>query len=183
MTDRAHTSGTARVAEAAQTLGLGGAEILVNVQGDEPELDPGAIDKAVETLIDSNDFAATLATPFTAEPREGPGSPADSATVKVAIGKQVSPWRALYFSRSPIPYDRHGKTFPHYLHIGLYVFRQENLQPFARWPQSSLEKTEGLEQLRILEHGETISVGIIDRAFPGIDTEADYAAAKARLES
>ncbi len=181
-TDMTHTSGTARIAEAAQTLGLGEAEIIVNVQGDEPELDPAAIDAAITTLTDGNDFAATLATPFATEPREGPGSPADSATVKVAIGKHVSPWRALYFSRAPIPYDRNGKDAVFYLHIGLYVFRQKNLQRFARWPQSPMEKAEGLEQLRILEHGETISVGITEHAFPGIDTEADYAAASARLK-
>lgn len=171
MTRPEHPSGTDRVAEVAAGLK---EKIILNIQGDEPEIEPAAIDQLVG-LLEDRDAApiATLACPFPAD-----ADPADPNTVKVAIDQRG---RALYFSRAPIPYPRDtaGRiTDPraYRLHIGIYGYHRETLLQLASLKPSPLEQVEKLEQLRFLENGFPIAVGLVDRAAVGIDTPEDYSA-------
>ncbi len=155
MTRSDHRSGTERVAEVAASSAGRDAEIIVNVQGDEPLIDPAAVDAGVEVLL--NDAAvgvATLAVPIAA-----PADAMDPNVVKVVLDFEGN---ALYFSRAPIPWVRGSGTgqqaFPHLKHIGLYVFRRSALLEFPTLPQGQLEKLEQLEQLRWLENGFKIRV-------------------------
>ncbi len=162
MTRPDHRSGTERVAEVA-ALALSGAEgpaggsaaeILVNVQGDEPLIEPAAVDAAIEVLL--NDPAALVAT--LAVPIAIPADIMDPNVVKVVLDFDGN---ALYFSRAPIPWVR-GDGVPahsrHLKHLGMYVFRRSALLEFATFPQGELEKVEQLEQLRWLENGYRIRV-------------------------
>jgi 3-deoxy-manno-octulosonate cytidylyltransferase (CMP-KDO synthetase) len=178
MTSPDCASGTDRVAEVSRKLPR--AEIIVNVQGDEPEMYPENIDSVIE-LLEQNPSAgmATLATPLrSAEQLANP------ACVKVVFD---SAGRAMYFSRSPIPFIREpddtrpfNKPVLHYQHLGIYAYRRETLREIVTLPPSSLEQAEKLEQLRMLQSGGTILVGVVDHAASGIDTPADYAAFVAR---
>lgn len=171
MTDPAAACGTDRVAEVAQGLQ---ADIIVNVQGDEPELSPDAIDTAIALLEENSDAVmSTLATPIREQSQL-----VDPACVKVVLGQRGN---AIYFSRSPVPCDRDSGDvrFPrdppvHYQHIGLYAYRRDFLLEFAAMPPSPLEQIEKLEQLRALEAGHTIVVGVVDEPTVGIDTPEDY---------
>ncbi|MEL6364956.1 MAG: 3-deoxy-manno-octulosonate cytidylyltransferase [Pseudomonadota bacterium] len=188
MTDPGHESGTERVAEAARILEDEGArfDVVLNVQGDEPELNPDDLDALAAAHRASGAFASTLACPFPADAVSGPGSPADPNCVKAVL----RPWtenvlEALYFTRSLAPYPRDAKgsvvePTAFHLHLGVYAFSPESLQRFAAAPPSLLERTERLEQLRILEMGERIAVAKVKSAAPGIDTSGDYAAFVAR---
>ena len=180
MTAADHESGSARIAEAAAAVD---AEIIVNLQGDEPEVDPAHIDRLIEIQAAARTFASTLACRFPADAKSGAGSPDDPSAVKVILGQRgdANTYRALYFTRSlcPYPRDNHGLISApekYFLHIGVYAFSRASLKAFAETPPGVLEQTERLEQLRILEMGEPIAVGIIDSAPPGIDTPEDYAA-------
>lgn len=172
-----HPSGTDRVAEAVRRH-CPEAEIVVNVQGDEPELDPAAIDRVVEAIESTPDTPmATLATPIrTVEERDDP------ACVKVVV---AGDGRALYFSRESIPHlrDRPAEASsdgrlppdsPWLLHVGLYAYRRDFLLRLTALPPSPLEKLEKLEQLRALEAGATIRVATIEHRAVGIDTPEDY---------
>ncbi|MEO1151223.1 MAG: 3-deoxy-manno-octulosonate cytidylyltransferase [Pseudomonadota bacterium] len=176
MTRTDHPTGSNRVAEAASTLD---ADLIINLQGDEPEIDPQAVDHLISVATHSDCFAATLACPFPDPAATGQGSPADPNAVKVVFGAATGDPKcgrpALYFSRAPVP---HGG--PYFLHLGLYAFRAASLQRFAGMPPGALEKAEKLEQLRILESGEAIAVGLVEKQAPGIDTQADYNAFVAR---
>ena len=166
MTSAAHASGTDRVAEVARSLADG---IVVNVQGDEPEIEPQTVDALIERLENSSDDMATAVTPF------APGAdPANPNLVKVVTNREG---RAIYFSRVPIPFRRDSTAParpPYYLHLGIYAYRREFLLQFASWPPTPLETSEKLEQLRALEHGRSIYVLIVDRAAHGIDTPQQY---------
>jgi 3-deoxy-manno-octulosonate cytidylyltransferase (CMP-KDO synthetase) len=188
MTSPDCASGTDRVAAAVQQMPA--ARIIVNVQGDEPEISPNAIDNLI-ALLEENPCAgmATLGTPL----RE-PAQLANPACVKVVFDDSG---RALYFSRSPIPYERDPvvaglsteppKPFNQpplfYQHLGIYAYRREELFRFTALAPSSLEQTEKLEQLRLLQAGGTIVVGVVAHAASGIDTPADYAAFVARRKA
>lgn len=170
MTQRDHPSGTDRIAEAAQNLD---AEIIINLQGDEPLIDPASLD-AVARLLEADREAvmATLATPLRSiEQWE------NANCVKVVLDVTG---RALYFSRSPIPYVRDGfpdvsARPPRFLqHLGLYAYRRDFLFQLAAMPPHPLEQLEKLEQLRALALGKTIQVGIVEQASIGVDTRADY---------
>lgn len=164
-----HPNGTSRVAEAARLLGLADTDIVVNVQGDEPEVDPDAIDDAVGTLRSSGADVATLATPFS-----GVEETADPNLVKVVRARDGT---ALYFSRSPIPFLREGGALTRSLrHVGLYVYSVRMLWKYVQLPPTPLEQSEMLEQLRLLEHGMRIAVAVCDCAPSGIDTPEQYAA-------
>ncbi len=173
MTSDAHPSGTDRIAEAARGLGSGPEDIIVNVQGDEPEMAPDDLDALVARLEREPDCpAATLACPFPAD-----GDPADANAVKVVTDLAG---RALFFSRSLIPYprDRQAESAATcamwLLHLGVYAYRRDFLLEFASWEPSPLETSEKLEQLRILEHGFPIAVERVNRSAVGIDTPEDY---------
>jgi 3-deoxy-manno-octulosonate cytidylyltransferase (CMP-KDO synthetase) len=171
LTSAAHHSGTDRVAEVAAGLP---DDIIVNVQGDEPEIEPHVIDLLITRMAISGDDMATAATPFAPHMR-----PDDPNLVKVVTDVDG---RAVYFSRSPIPYHRDAADpVPGYmLHLGIYAYRRSFLLQFARLSQTPLEKAEKLEQLRAVEHGKRIYVLNVDRATSGIDTPEQYAAFVAR---
>jgi 3-deoxy-manno-octulosonate cytidylyltransferase (CMP-KDO synthetase) len=173
MTSRSHQSGTDRIAEVARGLS---ADIVVNVQGDEPEIEPETIDSLILRLEQfPGDDMATACTPFPSG-----ADPNDPNLVKVVVDIDG---RALYFSRSPIPYHRDAfsgdadfsDNTAYHLHLGIYAYRRPFLLKFSGWPQTPLEKTEKLEQLRALEHGRSIYVLKMDRATHGIDTAEQYA--------
>jgi len=168
MTRDDHPSGTDRVAEVA--AGLPDAEIIVNVQGDEPEVSGAALDLLVTLLERDGDAPmATLATPIHDE-----AVYRDPSCVKVV---RSASGRALYFSRSPIPLHRDGLPAGGplgLLHLGLYAYRREFLLKLATLPPSPLERTEKLEQLRVLEAGYPIAVGLVDEPAIGVDTPEDY---------
>ncbi len=185
MTRSEHETGGARVAEAAAGLE---ADIIVNLQGDEPEIDPQAIDRLIEIKSGYPCFAATLACPFAVEARAGAGSPDDPSAVKALLGEQLAPevYRARFFTRTICPWPRDargGIVSPetYFLHLGVYAYAKTDLQRFAAAPIGALERAERLEQLRILEMGGDIAVGVISEAPPGIDTPEDYARFAARM--
>lgn len=181
-----HPSGTDRVAEVVARRP--DIELVVNLQGDEPELQPGAIDQLVELMGDGRTEMATLAVPFAsaAEVR----SPNNVKCVRATDG------RALYFTREPAPHLRDSSIeawfadaaesdlpvqhCPWLLHLGIYAYQREFLLALAQMPSSTLEQYEKLEQLRALEAGATIRVGITPHRSVGIDTPEDYAGFVAR---
>jgi 3-deoxy-manno-octulosonate cytidylyltransferase (CMP-KDO synthetase) len=167
MTLPTHQSGTDRIAEVARTLN---DEIVVNVQGDEPEIEPATIDALIERLQTRSDDMATAATPFPVDQ-----DPANPNLVKVVIDPQG---RAIYFSRSPIPYYREpvNAARTYYLHLGIYAYRRKFLLEFASWPPTPLEQAEKLEQLRALEHGASIHVLKVHSNVHGVDTAEQYQA-------
>lgn len=172
MTAVDHVSGTDRVAEVASRHSE--FEIVVNLQGDEPEIPGAAIDLAISILEQNDDaMVATLATPIRSKELLE-----DPACVKVVLDDRG---RAMYFSRSPIP---HARTWSDDLldeenvnflqHVGLYAYRREFLLKFPDLPSCPSEKLESLEQLRVLSAGYAIYVGLIDEPIVGIDTREDY---------
>ncbi|MFD5208676.1 3-deoxy-manno-octulosonate cytidylyltransferase [Streptomyces anulatus] len=166
MTSPLHTCGTERVAEAASGVRSG---IVVNIQGDEPLLDPAWIDQLVLALRHDTDAPmGTIACPLHDQEQA-----ADPNVVKVVCDASS---HALYFSRHPIPHDRHHTGITRYRHIGLYAYRTAFLTEFTRLPPSPLEQAEGLEQLRALHHGHNIHVTTVtagdDEGF-GVDTLDD----------
>ena len=175
LTGKQHTSGTARLAEAALLLGMADEDIAVNVQGDEPLIDPALINRTAELLGSSSAQMATAAHPI-----------ADAAEflnpncVKVVLDQRRN---ALYFSRAPIawPRDAFAETqavlpegFAPLRHIGLYAYRVGFLHQYVGLPPSPLESIESLEQLRVLWHGGKIAVTVCDNApAAGVDTAED----------
>lgn len=162
LTDPDLPSGTDRMWAAAQSYP--DAEFLVNVQGDEAEIEPAAIDAVCQALLEGAD-AVTLSAPLAAD------ACADPAAVKVVTALNGN---ALYFSRAAIPHPRNPSGSPARLHVGVYGYRRKTLQSFASWAPTPLEQTESLEQLRLLEHGVALRVLEWSRAFAGIDTRSDY---------
>ncbi|WP_422931192.1 3-deoxy-manno-octulosonate cytidylyltransferase [Singulisphaera sp. PoT] len=180
MTRADHPSGTDRVAEVAAAYP--DARIIVNLQGDEPEIQGEALDLVVSMLEDDPSASmSTLATPIRTE-----SVYRDPACVKVV---RATAGHALYFSRSPIPCHRDGlpavgsDEIVAYLHLGLYAYRRDFLLQYASMPQSPLEQREKLEQLRVLEAGHRIAVGIVDEPSIGIDTPEDYRAFVERMKA
>lgn len=182
MTREDHPNGTSRIAEVAAGLDC---EIIVNVQGDEPSIEPELIDAAVDALRTTPEAPmATIASPF--GPHEDPNDP---NIVKVVLSRRGT---ALYFSRAPIPLwrdrERECAESPNarpeagpLKHVGLYVYRREFLATFLGLAPTPLERTEQLEQLRVLEHGFPIAVACGTAAFHGIDTPEQYEAWVRRL--
>ncbi len=175
-----HPNGTSRIAEAIEQLLPGGdpSAIVVNIQGDEPLIDPRHIDLAVERLEQDADAGmSTLVCPFTADEDAD-----DPNLVKAVV---ATSGRALYFSRSKVPHQRDAADPPpaRYRHLGLYAYRRQVLAQLAGLSESPLERAERLEQLRALEHGIAIAVGVVDSAEGGIDTPAQYEAFVARWRS
>jgi 3-deoxy-manno-octulosonate cytidylyltransferase (CMP-KDO synthetase) len=163
MTRSDHPSGTDRLAEVAVTLD---ADLIVNVQGDEPMIDPNMIDQAVKPLLnDSSIVMGTLKSRI--ESDEDFGNP---NVVKVVSDNAGF---ALYFSRTSIPHRRDETDVALFKHVGLYVYRRDFLLTYPQLPETALEKAEKLEQLRVLEHGYRIYVTETDRQSIGVDVPAD----------
>ena len=168
-----HASGGDRLHEVMQRSS---AQIYVNIQGDEPTLRPEHIDLLIGPLL--ADPAVQVTTLKTAIDRE---TARDPNVVKVVT---AGDGRALYFSRAAIPYDRDGcPDISYYKHIGLYAYRRDALAHFYRWPQSSLELSEKLEQLRFLQNG--VPIHVVETAYDtvGVDTESDLQRVIALFES
>ncbi|MSR29963.1 MAG: 3-deoxy-manno-octulosonate cytidylyltransferase [Gemmataceae bacterium] len=170
MTSKKHPSGTDRVAEVASQLNCA---LVLNLQGDEPLANPQAIDLLFRQLLDHPESSmATLATPIRNNEEFH-----NSNCVKVVHDSQG---RALYFSRSPIPYCRDGqpdfspRPSPYLLHLGMYAYRKEFLLKLAEIPVHPLENIEKLEQLRVLASGQDIRLGIVEERTLGVDTYEDY---------
>lgn len=173
MTRDDHQSGTDRLQEAASSLGLADDDIIVNVQGDEPLIPPAIINQVAENLhLHASSAMSTLSVAI-----DHADEFYDPNCVKVVANEAG---RALYFSRSPIPFPRDEKpgrlptTLVAQRHIGIYGYRVSVLNDFVQWPLSPLELTEQLEQLRMMWHGQSIHVETAcERPPAGIDTEAD----------
>lgn len=183
MTREDHPNGTSRLAEAVQLLETSGptppssslapqaSSLIVNVQGDEPEIEPGVIDQLVLGLADDPDAPmATLASPFADDE-----DPANPNIVKLIVDQHG---HAMYFSRSVIPYNRDTETDapPLLKHPGLYAYRRDFLLKYVTLPPTPLEEAEKLEQLRALEHGYKIRIIQTTVRHHGIDTPEQYEA-------
>jgi 3-deoxy-manno-octulosonate cytidylyltransferase (CMP-KDO synthetase) len=176
MTRAEHRTGTERVAEVAAHVD---GEVFVNVQGDEPLIDPAAIDAAVETLVDGGEApVGTVATPI-----KIPGDIMDPNVVKVVLDFEEN---ALYFSRAPIPWVRDTSTnlqVRHMKHLGLYAFRREALLEYPTLPQGELERIEQLEQLRWMENWTKIRVAEVEHDAVSVDVPEDVARVEKLLQS
>ena len=173
-------SGTDRIAEVARQMPQ--VDVFVNVQGDEPEIDPAAIDAVIECL--NRNPQAAMSTAATA--LRDAAQLSDSNCVKVVMAdlseRAAGQGRAVYFSRSVVPHPRggiepamlHAEPPLFWHHVGLYAYRRDFLEWFASVPPSRLEQTERLEQLRAIEAGQEIVVAPIASAAPGIDTQEDF---------
>jgi 3-deoxy-manno-octulosonate cytidylyltransferase (CMP-KDO synthetase) len=183
MTSTAHRSGTDRCFEAFQNV-ASPCDVVINIQGDEPFIQPQQLEAVKACFEDAETDIATLVKPFTTadslEALQNPNSP------KVVMNRRME---ALYFSRSVIPYLRgveQGEWLNHhtfYKHIGLYAYRTHVLAEITQLPQSPLELAESLEQLRWIENGYRIKVGVTDIETIGIDTPADLERAEKFLQN
>lgn len=162
MTSPAHRSGTDRVHEVAQTVA---ADVYVNVQGDEPLARPEHLDALLQLMAREDVQVGTLKTPCAAEDVDNPNA------VKVVTALDG---RALYFSRATVPFDRDGTGgVQHFKHLGFYAYRKAALDAFCTWPESQLECSERLEQLRFLYNGVPVHVAETPFDTIGVDTEED----------
>ncbi|HEX9397551.1 MAG TPA: 3-deoxy-manno-octulosonate cytidylyltransferase [Burkholderiales bacterium] len=166
MTRADHLSGTDRIAEAAGKLKLKDNDVVVNVQGDEPRISPGLIKRVAGALVKSAEASMSTACHTIHDPRQLD----DPNVVKVVLDREGY---AIYFSRSRIPYPREA-GHPTYRHAGIYAYRVGFLRKYAKLRQSPLERTEALEQLRVLWHGYRIAVAVEKgEAEPSVDTPQD----------
>jgi len=163
MTSTKHRSGTERVHEISQSVA---ADVYVNVQGDEPMIRAEHIETLVRLMEEQSIPVGTLKTPASAEEIANPNA------VKVVVDLSG---RALYFSRSTIPYDRDASRPKYFKHLGIYAYRKTALDQFMTLPESSLERAERLEQLRFVENDIPIYVAETQYDSIGIDTEEDFA--------
>lgn len=168
LTREDHPNGASRIAEACDLLELPEDAIVLNVQGDEPEMDAGAIDAAARALAENEAPMATIASPFADDE-----DPRDPNLVKVVLNARSE---ALYFSRALIPHDRDGLGLLAPLkHVGLYAYRRPFLRTYINLAPTNLEQTEALEQLRVIENGHAIAVAVRPCRSRGIDTPSQYA--------
>ncbi|MEG0340668.1 MAG: 3-deoxy-manno-octulosonate cytidylyltransferase [Acinetobacter sp.] len=174
MTNPNHPSGTDRLSEVARIKGWASDDIIVNVQGDEPLVPALLVRQVADLLIQRTDCSmSTLC-----EPIHSLEEFQRDSIVKVVMSKLN---QALYFSRSPIPYDRDGAKVTEqklhsqaYRHLGLYAYRVQLLQEYVQWDMGVLEQLESLEQLRVLENGHRIAIAVAQVNLPpGVDTQAD----------
>jgi len=182
MTRDDHPNGTSRIAEVIASLDPHASSLVVNVQGDEPEIEPVVIDRLVDALQrDADADMATVASPFAGD--ENPADPniVKLVTTRPTLSEHGEVSRAIYFSRSLIPFDRDGVGAAHLKHAGIYAYRREFLLEYVTLPPTPLEQAEQLEQLRALEHGRAIAVVHADIRHHGIDTPQQYAEFVARL--
>ena len=165
-----HQSGTDRIAEAVSDMDV---DVIVNLQADEPEIDPHYIDRVAGLLVDNSDAGmATLLAPFK--------SVDDVVNPNIVKCITERDGKAIYFSRSAIPYDRAtggaGDIGNYKRHLGIYAYRKRFLMDYTAMEPSFLERTEKLEQLRAIENGHTILTAMVEKAWDGIDTQEQYQA-------
>lgn len=168
MTRSDHPNGSSRVHEAALFLNVPDDAVVINIQGDEPALNPAMLDALTEPFADGGVAAATLACPITAEEARLPD--------RVKVVRDCA-GNALYFSRAAIPFDRDGvdanATHTHLLHVGIYAYRMATLARYTSLPPSPLEEREKLEQLRLLENGIPMRVALTAHRSHGVDSPED----------
>ena len=172
MTSPDHKTGTDRVVEASK---ITGGDIIINVQGDEPLIEPKLIDNVIGSLLGDSEIVCSTAA-FPVEDAEVYNNPNN---VKVVCDFKG---RALCFSRSPLPFYRDSEFQKAYIHIGLYCFRKDFLDVYSGLKHTPLETAEKLEQLRILENGYRIGVVITDHAVIGVDTREDLEKVRLLME-
>lgn len=177
MTSTEHTNGTSRLAEASQRLGLADDQLVINVQGDESEIDPCVIDASASAAAPLHGIGVgTVVSPMSSlEDFNNPN------IVKAVMGFAIDGAaddirRALYFSRSPVPFARETPTESPFRHVGIYTYRVKAINAYLTMPPSPIELTESLEQLRWLAHGHPILAGVVDASHSGIDTPEQYRA-------
>lgn len=174
MTSAEHPTGTDRIAEAAAQFPS--ASHFINIQGDEPLIDPSLVDQLVELLAaDSGIDLITAASPL-----KDSTQLQDPNIVKVVLNAKND---ALYFSRAPIPYPRTDDAVQPHRHIGLYGYRADFLQNFVTWPPAPIEVAESLEQLRALHHGARIQVVLTEHEAIGLDTPEQVPLLESLLQS
>ena len=181
-----HASGSDRLAEACVHLGLDGDDLVVNVQGDEPLIDPELVRRCAELLAERDDCVMSTA----AHPIHGLDDYLNPNVVKVVLDAAA---RALYFSRAPLPWQRDGGASgrpalptapPPLRHLGIYGYRAGFLRGFPQLTAAPIEQTEALEQLRVLWHGHRIAVHVADHGpGPGVDTPADLERVRALFKA
>jgi 3-deoxy-manno-octulosonate cytidylyltransferase (CMP-KDO synthetase) len=171
MSKKAHESGSDRIAEALEVVD---ADLVVNVQGDEPFQDAKTLRDLVAAFANPEVKVASLMCTLAAEQVQNPNF------VKVVVDENR---RAIYFSRSPIPYNREGDNLSYWRHIGVYAYRREMLLSFTQWPKGYLEQVEVLEQLRLVEKG--VSIQMVETIHQGIaiDTQEDLDRARVYLDA
>jgi 3-deoxy-manno-octulosonate cytidylyltransferase (CMP-KDO synthetase) len=174
MTRSDHPSGTDRVLEAARQLGAPENAVVVNIQGDEPALDPAILTELLAPFADPTVRVVTPAVRISADEARRPDQ------VKVVFSNTMT---ALYFSRSPIPFDRDGQTPDYYGHIGLYAFRMDALTQFVGFNKGTLEDIEKLEQLRLLENDIPIRIILTTHRTVGVDRPEDLEKVRVLLQS
>jgi 3-deoxy-manno-octulosonate cytidylyltransferase (CMP-KDO synthetase) len=161
MSKKEHESGSDRIAEALEEVN---ADLIVNVQGDEPFQDAKTLQDLVAAFANPEVKVASLMCSLAAEQVQNPN------LVKVVVDEQH---RAIYFSRSPIPYNREGRIITYWKHIGVYAYRRDLLLSFTQWPKGHLEQIELLEQLRLVERGIPIQMVETTHLSIAIDTQED----------
>ena len=186
LTSTACPTGTDRLSEAVTQLGLPDEAIVVNIQGDEPLIDPEAVNRVARLLEESPDCGIATAAHRIADAAEF----FNPNVVKVVMDDAS---RALIFTRAPAPWARDAfaadrsvlpENHPAYRHIGLYAYRVEFLKAFPTWPRSAIEETENLEQLRAMSHGIGIAVTVLDEMLPpGVDTPEDLERVRSVFEA
>ena len=182
MTSPDHKSGTDRIEEAVRKIG-GSFDVVINIQGDEPFIQRSQLEEIIRCFDDAETQIATLGKPF--DKAQGFAAVENPNSPKIVVDNRGY---ALYFSRSVIPYIRGKETaewmdhYPFLKHLGIYAYRTEVLHEITRLPQSSLELAESLEQLRWLQNGYRIKVGLTDVETVGIDTPEDLERAEAFLK-
>ena len=166
MTSKDHANGSSRVYEAAVKLGLPEDAVIANIQGDEPALNPAMLDALLLPFADAAVEATTLACPIDRQEALLPDR------VKVVLDTHNN---ALYFSRSPIPFERNtlDEKSPYLLHVGIYAFRMRTLTTYTALPVTPLEQMESLEQLRLLENGIPLHVALTTHRSHGVDSPED----------
>jgi 3-deoxy-manno-octulosonate cytidylyltransferase (CMP-KDO synthetase) len=172
LTSPRHHSGTDRVAEVAKKATE--FAYIINIQGDEPLVDPGLIDRLVSKLRSNRKIDIVTA----AHPFSDPAEAASPHQVKVVVDRAG---RALYFSRAAVPYARNFSQARYLRHQGIYGFRREALLQFVKWKSAPLERAESLEQLRALENGVKVHVLVTKHGSPGVDTPEDAMALEQKL--
>ena len=173
MTSIEHPNGTSRLGEASDLLELTGDQLVINVQGDEPEIEPEVIDAAAQAGARIDGFGAgTVVTRiYTDADFQNPN------IVKAVLGEDEGEIRpAIYFSRSPVPYPRNTPEDPPFRHVGIYAYSVNAIRAYLKLKPTALESTESLEQLRWLAHGYRVQAAIVESSHTGIDTPEQYRA-------
>ena len=175
LTSESHKSGTDRAYEAAVNLGLAEDDIVINVQGDQPLVNPKSVEDVLKPFSKKTSMMTTLA--YKIKDKREITDPKD---VKVIFSKTG---KALYFSRAQIPFPRDKETDFYFKHLGIYAYKMSFLKEFTSLPKSDLEEIEKLEQLRVLEYGYNIDIYVTDYDSPEVDLESDIARIEKLLKS